>query len=202
MAQFIIEMGSGNTCRNDRAEVEKMIDAVAGVDSGEHEVILKWQLFVHAPPNEMLYSGVFDHAYHYAKMYGYETTASVFDELSLKFLLLYDVPFVKIACRPHLYSLIRKCPAPVYVSVSRPDILDDEPGVTRLCCVPEYPASLEDYERIFPNLRHVSDHTVGWQLYRRARPEIIEKHFVHERRAVNPDAGPFSVLPHELGEVL
>jgi len=202
MAQFIVEMGSGNTCRNDRAEVERMIDAVVGADSCEHDVVFKWQLFAVEPPNIPLARHVFDHAYHYALMYGYETTASVFDDGSLEFLLEYEVPFVKIACRPTKYSLIRKCPAPVYVSVSRPDILDDEPNVTRLMCVPKYPATVEEYESVFPDLRHVSDHTPGWYLYQRVRPEIIEKHFVHERRATNPDAGVFAVMPHELAEVL
>lgn len=203
VTQFIVEFGSGNTCRNDRGEVERMIDAVAEVDSGVwDEVIFKWQLFHIVPPNIRLQQEIFDHAYHYAASIGYPTTASVFDPDSLAFLLGYDVPFVKIACRGSLYALIDECPVPVYVSVSHPAITFEDDDVTELCCVSQYPALLSEYERIFPDLSRVSDHTIGWDLLLKHSPVIIEKHVVHERRATNPDAGAFSVTPEELRGVL
>jgi sialic acid synthase SpsE len=133
---------------------------------------------------------------------GYDTTASVFDEESRDFLLEYDVPFVKIANRSHLYGVIDECPVRMYVSVSSPAVVFDNPLVLTLENVAKYPAGLDEYERVFPDLARVSDHTVGWELYRKHKPEIIEKHFVHERRATNPDAGPFAVTPGELAEVL
>lgn len=199
--QFIIEMGSGNSCRNDIDTVRKMIDAVDLVDSGVHDVVFKWQLFTSAPPNRPLKREVFDYAYNYAADFGYETTASVFDEDSLEYLSKFDVPFIKIACREHLYGLVLQILTIAYVSVPEP--MDGRwPGAVQLCCVPEYPAELEDYEKRFPDLRYVSDHTPGWELYWKHDPDIIEKHFVLKREAGNPDAGPFAVTPEQLSEVL
>ena len=99
--KLILDCGSGNTCRNDKAIVREMIDAITAVNTGKHEITLKWQLFESAPPNVPLDRDIFDYAYDYA--YGqYKTTASVFDGSSLEFLREYDTPFIKIANRPDL----------------------------------------------------------------------------------------------------
>lgn len=197
--QLILDMGGGNTCENSCITAEMMIKEVFKADSGKHDIVLKWQLFKDAPPNKPLDRDVFDHAYHFAKNYGYETTASVFDEDSLDFLMGYDIPFVKIACRPELYYLAYESDVPVYISVSDNDI---EPACdVKLACVREYPATVEQYAN-FKSLKYISDHTVGWDLYRKYQPEILEKHFVHFRNLGNPDAGPFAVTGKELLEIM
>jgi sialic acid synthase SpsE len=195
-------MGGGNTARNDPAIIKQMIDLVDLVDTAEHEVILKWQLFTDAPPNIPMTHEAFDFAYHYAAKFGFETTSSVFDIESMRFLMGYDVPFVKIACRPELYGLAKYSTVPVYISSS--GSLVDIPNATIMACIPKYPATIKEYEDRFTveDLNIVSDHTVGWGLYLKYQPAIIEKHFVHERRADNPDAGPFAVDAKMLRMVL
>ena len=198
---IILDLGSGNSCRNDKRIVERMIREIAEFDT-DLEVILKWQLFRDAPPNIPLDRECFRYAYDLAWKLGYPTTSSVFDLDSFRFLMGFDVPFVKIACRPELYELARYSTKPVYISTSASRI--EMPGQTVLACVSKYPATLWDYELSFTDeeLKHVSDHTVGWELYHKHNPSIIEKHFVHERNPDNPDAGPFAVTPYQLAEVL
>jgi sialic acid synthase SpsE len=48
----------------------------------------------------------------------------------------------------------------------------------------------------------ISDHTAGLDLYRKYHPSIWEKHLVLERTEGNLDAGPFSITPGELREVI
>ena len=205
--RFIAEFGSGNTCKNDIQIVEQMIDGLADVDSGTHDVVIKWQLFHDAPPNTPLWHTIFEHAYHYAKTKGYQTTASVFDRESLDFLLRFDVPFVKIACLPRLYPMARNVPKEMPVVVSYPSpgrIAKAGPHIIPLCCVRQYPASIESYE-VFPAdqlKRGISDHTVGWELWNRYQPAWFEKHIVLEHDDENPDAGPFAATPEDLAEVL
>lgn len=198
--KLILDLGSGNSCKNDKGIVREMIDAIASVSTRKDDIILKWQLFESAPPNIPLERDVFDYAYDYA--YGrFKTAASVFDESSLEFLQEYDVPFIKIACRPELYILavkIDNClmsvPLPLTISAGE-----------QMACVSKYPATIEDYEKAFPYRMlksAISDHTIGWDLYNKYKPQIIEKHFVHTRDSGNPDAGAFAVTAEELKEIL
>lgn len=206
MAEIILDCGSGNTCKNDRRLVEEMIDAVKAVDSGKHDVVIKWQLFEDQPPNVPLRRDVFDYAYTYAAAVGYKCTSSVFDKPSLEFLLTYDVPFVKIANRPDLWGLIGEIPRnhEVYVSVSncRPNWTDK---IRHFSCVPEYPATIQQYARLAPlglgHLSNISDHTVGLGLWYKYQPARWEKH-LKLPDSTGPDAGPFAITPEELGEIL
>ena len=205
MSQFIIEMGSGNTCKNDVGKVREMIDAVVSVDSGKHEVIFKHQLFKDEPPNKPLAREVFAWAYAYARGLGYQTTASVFDIESLSFLDLFDVPFIKIACRPKLYYLADLTENRCVASFYEQGVASVEEEAGWLACVPWYPAEIRDYEDKHSPLalgEGISDHTVGWKLYKRYNPARIEKHFCLKHDKKNPDAGPFAVTPDELAEVL
>jgi sialic acid synthase SpsE len=200
MALFILDMGSGNTCRNDKDTIRRMIHEVAELDFNGHDVVLKWQLFKDAPPNVPLDHGCFNYAVEIAERLALQTTASVFDLESLRFLMNFDVPFVKIANRPDLYHLAEFAAVPFYVSTAQSGFnLKD---AVMLACVSNYPATIEEYEARFTpgELQYVSDHTVGWRLYEKYRPYVIEKHFVHERVDGNPDAGPFSVTADELAE--
>ena len=112
----ILDMGSGNTSKNDINIIKKMIDALAEVDP-ERKFIIKYQLFKDAPPNIPLEQGKFSFAHGYATGKGYKTTASVFDIESLNFLLQFDPCFVKIANRPDLYWLIGEVPRKIPIII-------------------------------------------------------------------------------------
>jgi len=197
--QLILDCGSGNTCCNDRSIIREMINKVVKIDNQKHEIIFKWQLFTFAGVNIPLTWKNFDYAYLYAREMGYKTTASVFDSENFDFLMTYIIPFVKIACIPDLYHLAYHSDVPVYVSVPDDDI---QPKCdVRLACVRQYPATLEQYS-VFKSHKYVSDHTVGWDLYKKYKPDILEKHYVHKRVEGNPDAGLFAVTPDQLEEVM
>ena len=206
---IILDMGSGNTCKNDVLYVERMIDELAAVDTGKHEIVIKWQLFTECPPNEVLWLAVFDYAYEYAKKKGYQTTASVFDLDGLQFLLKYDIPFVKLANRPDLYWLAGEVPRkiPVYVSTGGaeyPDIAD-----VLLYCVSKYPAEVKDYKNKMllndmlglNDYIGLSDHTTDFTLYHKYKPSIYECHY-RLADSTGPDAGLFARTPEALREVL
>jgi sialic acid synthase SpsE len=200
MSQIILDMGSGNTCKNSVDYAYKMIDAVAAIDSHKHEVIFKWQLFQDEPPNVPLDHLVFGRAYAHAKGFGYKTTSSVFDKPSLDFLLNFDIPFVKIACRPRIYWLIGEVPRklPVYVSWTGEEMIRGD--IIRMFCVPKYPAEVSDYPK---GASVISDHTRGLDLWKQSSPRIWEKHFVLEYDPNNPDAAlGHAIKPDLLKEVL
>ena len=208
MSQIILDFGSGNTCRNDMSIVRRMIDELKAVDTGKHEIIIKWQLFKRAGDNMPLDLCLFDGAYEHAKVKGYKTTSSVFDLDSLKFLLNYDIPFVKIANNRALDWLIGEVPRkiPVYVSYDT-DVgcyENNGTGIETLACISKYPAQIWDYEEEFGDvtLRNISDHTVGLDLFKKYQPRIWEKHYVLEHDKSNLDGGLFATIPNELTEIL
>jgi sialic acid synthase SpsE len=209
MSQIILDFSSGNTCRNDINIVKRMIDELKAVDTGKHEVIIKWQLFKDAGDNIPLDQKVFTLARGYAWINGYKTTASVFDKLSLDFLLGFDVPFVKIANRRDLDWLIGEVPRKirVYQSLGKNDAWNWQhasgANIQFLVCVSEYPAKVEDYEIFFrPALNGISDHTTDFQLWNKYHPEVIEWHYVLEHDSNNLDAGPFARTPEQLRGIL
>lgn len=129
-------------------------------------------------------------------------TSSVFDKESLEFLLGFDIPFVKIACLPALYPLIGEVPRKINVHASvTADWIEFPPheNITWFTCVRKYPADISDY---ITRSIYVSDHTVGWYLFRDWNPEKIEKHLCPAHEPDNPDSGPFAVTPEELREVI
>jgi sialic acid synthase SpsE len=202
MSLFVLDMGSGNSCRNDKKIIERMLKDIAEVDEGVNDIVLKWQLFKSAPPNIPLEPEMFKYAYDMAERLCFETTSSIFDIESLRYLMTFKVPFVKIANRPDLYELAQYATVPVYVSTSVTGyhLADSK----MMACISKYPATIEEYERTFTRteLDILSDHTVGWELYKKYMPSVIEKHFVHERHPDNPDAGLFAVTQSELAEVI
>jgi sialic acid synthase SpsE len=219
MSEIILDFGSGNTCRNDLSIAIQMIDELNSIDTEKHDVIIKWQLFKQAGDNIPLQQDVFDFAYHYAKKYGYETTASVFDQESLDFLLKYDVPMIKIANRRDLDWLIGEIPRKIKIYISDTNDFNycdlDSNNITKFCCVSKYPATIEDYEEewainfeISVNMysrnklkKAVSDHTSNLELWNKYQPEIIEWHYKLEN-STGLDAGSFARTPQQLAEVL
>jgi hypothetical protein len=205
MAQIILDMGSGNSCKNSADYAKLMIDAVAAIDSHRHEVIFKFQLFQDEPPNIPLDHLVFNAAYYHAKSLGYKTTSSVFDALSLEYLLRYEIPFVKIACRPRLYWLIGEIPrrVPVYVSYWESRHIPFGGYITPMFCVPKYPAALSDYDDLkYEDVPIVSDHTKGLELWNAYAPHVWEKHFILEDDPTNPDAAGHAIKPDLVKEII
>jgi sialic acid synthase SpsE len=206
----IADFGSGNTCKNNPDTILAMI---RGLDSADrrHDAIIKWQLFAAetVPLCTRLTHEAFDHAYNAARMYGYQTTASVFDVESLELLLSYDVPFVKIAAREWAYPLISKVPRGVPVVVSVVCMNDAIKYMMRenmhvMCCVPEYPAPAHRYGEQFsePMLhKGISDHSPSLNMWRKYRPEVYERHFKLPD-STGLDAGPFASTPEEWKEIL
>ena len=204
---IILDFGSGNTCKNDILYIARMIDELKAVDTGKHQVIIKWQLFEKAGDNIPLDFSRFSFAYEYAKKHGYETTASVFDVKSLNYLLLFDVPFIKIANRPDLYWLAGEVPrkVPVYMSASGLSLQSEyfSDGDVVLNCVSKYPATAEEYVKIFgaSSTWGLSDHTTDFKLYHKYNPKIYECHYKLSD-STGLDAGDFARMPEQLGEIL
>lgn len=216
MSQIIIDMGSGNTCHNDKAYIKKMYDELKAVDTGKHEVIIKWQLFEKAGDNIPLTHECFDYAYKYGTNLGYKVTSSVFDKNSLDFLLGYDVPFIKIANNRDLDYLIGEIPrkVPICISIGKEITqhihlkMDDYAFPFSydmpLYCVSNYPAKYDDYIKVFrleQLHRGISDHTTDFLLFRKFEPKTIEWHF-GLLDSTGLDAGPFMKTPEMLQEVL
>ena len=191
-----------------------MIESLADVDAKRVSTI-KWQLWTRGTERQCvrLNWALFKQAYLYAERLGFRTTASVFDVEALRYLLTFDVPFVKIANRPYLRHLSRYVPRgiPIVYSVGSfadyEDLCDD--GIQRtdpvMLCISQYPAHADDYKEHLLELTDcdvgISDHTIGFDLWRKYHPEVYEKHLRLES-STGPDAGPWAATPSELKEVL
>lgn len=206
----ILDMGSGNTCKNNPDTILRMIKILSIIDP-KKKFILKWQLFKKAGDNIPLLPSVFSYAYNIAMDYGFETTASVFDIKSLNYLLQFDIPFVKIANRPDLYWLIGEVPRKIEIVLSyksshaldKYDDIENEEINYLLCCISKYPAKLGSYEKKFNKSclkRGISDHTIDWQLFRKYKPKIYEYHFKLPD-STGPDAGEFARTPEQISEI-
>lgn len=205
--QIILDISGGNTHKNDWAYAKRMIDEVAAVDNHKHEIILKPQLFVKAGDNIPLKAIIFDKMFHYSKKLGYKMTASVFDEISLAFLLLYEPCFIKIANRRDLDWLIGEIPRKIWIYRSVSSKKDVNAGWeygevdVNLGCISKYPATIKDYSCFDLDWYGLSDHTVGLELLKTHKPSIWEKHF-KLNDSTGLDAGPWAITPKELKEVL
>ena len=205
---IILDFGSGETCKNNRRYIERMIDELAAVDTGKQEVIIKWQLFdtIYYQDRKLasLEHHAFYHAKRYAEKYGYKTTASVFDKKSIDFLAAFDIPFIKIANREEIYSFIhyiQQYDKKIIMSISKLALI--VPGIDFMCCVSKYPAEPEEYIERFSDFLHfgLSDHTTDFFLYNKYKPRIYECHYKLED-STGPDAGPFARTPAQLKEIL
>jgi sialic acid synthase SpsE len=196
-----------------------MIDAIKAIDTGKHEVVLKFQLSLPDGINVPLDHDVFDYGYRYGNEQGYKVTSSVADLESLKFLLQYDVCFVKIPNDRGLDWLIGYVSRmiPVYVSCNDSYMMTNiwcneweyKDNITPLACISKYPATIEEYEHKFQDnfSGHlarkcpISDHTIDFTLWHKYHPSIIEWHFKLED-STGLDAGPFAIMPEELRKIL
>ena len=214
MSQIIFELGSGETCKNDKDTIRRLVDSILDLDTCQHEIVFKWQLLKEVPKEspadlKLLSKDAFDYAYNYIRHCGYPCTASVFDMDSLSFLLQYDIPFVKIACRRSKYWLINMVPRkiPVYVAVKSPaDVyffVKDNYNVKTLCCVPKYPAVSTEYETTFGyNLSlGISDHSPDLRLFHEYHPLVYERH-IKLADSTGYDAGAHASLPEAFEDIL
>jgi len=195
MRQIILDMGSGNTCKNNMRTIRKMIDSLGELelDKIDGEIIIKWQLFEKAGDNIPFTQ--FPYAYGYAEACGFKTTASVFDKKSLDHLLRYDIPFVKIANNKQSYEMAKLIPHNVkkYVSWGAgAGHVKMIPGDELLYCVSEYPAKMYQYAALnFLPGDNISDHTTNFDLYKKYQPKIIEWHYKLPE-STGLDAGTFA----------
>ena len=211
MATIILDIGSGNTHKNDWKYLKRMLDELKEVDTGKHEIIIKHQLFIKAGDNIPLKHEIFEKAYDYAKKLGYKTTSSAFDKESIDFLLQFDIPFVKIANNRKLDWLVGEIPRKIPVITSYGNIEElkvaERCNVGRLLCISKYPATLESYEEAF-DLKYyiscdygISDHTTNFDLFNKYKPETLEIHYKLEN-STGLDAGEFAKTPKQLSEIL
>ena len=210
--QIVLEFGSGNTCKNNKEYVQKMLDALRAVDNDNFDIVIKWQLFEKTagdPRNIPLKKSVFDYAYRYAKDLGYKTTSSVFDVASLDFLLEHDIPFVKISCNSTYDFLMDSVPKNmwIYKSISM-GLGCKADGLKRLYlnCIPSYPASTKAYMDMLQTTNkylkyYISDHTDNWKVFKWFRPDVYECHF-KLKDSTGLDAGVFARTPEQLGAIL
>jgi len=205
MRQIILDMGSGNTCRNNKLLIREMYDSLDLIDNHKYEVIVKWQLFQRAGDNIPLNKRSFDYAYHYGHDLGYKVTASAFDRDSLDFLMGYKVPFIKIANNSKLHYLIKNIPEDImlYISSDLPLYLERRKATYKhLWCVSKYPALISDYEKFkLKKGSYLSDHTQDFKLFFAKNPEIIEWHYKLVS-SVGLDAGVFARTPEQLSKIL
>ena len=202
---IILDTGSGNGHGNDIEYQKELIDSVIPL-AEKHDVVLKYQLFNSAPPNKPLKRDVFRYAYEYAEEIGINVTASVFDADSLRFLQVFEVPFIKIANNPSLHYLARQIhDTTLIISYPSTAEMGKRKNVHPLCCVSRYPAQMIEYEKNFTSYwltQGISDHTEGFNLYHKYQPEIWEKHYVLKHDKNNPDAGKFAIIPNDLKELI
>jgi sialic acid synthase SpsE len=198
---IILDLGSGNSCRNSIDYAFRMVKAV--VDLSLSDVVIKWQLFKREGDNVPLSLEVFERAFKYAATWGIRTTASVFDKDSLDYLLTFPVPFVKLANKVSSQILIKDIPddVPIILSTDKPDYKSARKLTDVIYTVSKYPAEEKDYDKFGDKLKQgLSDHTVNWKLYQRFKPAIYECHFKLKDTTGN-DAGAFARLPEQFAEM-
>jgi len=217
--EVILDIGEGAALNPaTERQIGELITAVDEVlqETGfpREKLTLKPQLFENEPPNTPLMSKTFDLLHKLASQREIGVTASVFDEPSLQTLLDYPIPFVKIANRQYLRALKAGIPRGIRVVTSVGGGGFDAEGGCRyrygenedlLCCVSEYPATMEGYREAFPGIAlwywGMSDHTVGLDLWRKYRPTLYERHFAVDWMK-GPSVGPWSIGVDELREIL
>ncbi len=186
MIQIVLDV-SANTFKNNWGYFEQMVQQIKTIDSGKYNIVFKTQLFSRhseaAKINIPLDHEVYEEMNRICGDYNYSLTSSVFDNISLDFLLHFseDTPFIKIACRSDLYNLIENIPSNiiVYVSIDCRKTISDalHKSITNnrtlrvLKCIPEYPANTKDYiDNIFkiPGYiySNISDHTANLKLFK------------------------------------
>jgi len=209
--KIILDAGSGETCQNDKAIVRRIIDCIVQLQQNtEKKLIVKWQLFDYIPFLERLKYDVLKYAVDYARDKNLETCVSVFDQESLYYVNLLKVKYLKIACRPNLYHLLKSWLPGNQEWIVSVDSLQLKIELQKLqipfiplFCVPEYPANMVKYQSLFlRNLSFsISDHTPDFQLYKKYQPIWYERHF-KLADTTGADSGVWASTPEQVEEIL
>jgi sialic acid synthase SpsE len=192
---IIFDCGSGNTCENSIDTACKMVKEIFDIGIPNSDKVIKWQLFKSAGKNIPLSHEVFERACRYADVLGIRTTASVFDEESLEYLLKFGVPFVKIANNDSSREVMKKVPSdiPIIQSIDKVEMpVGSRENLSIIYTVSKYPADKKDYEKFGDKLKKgISDHTENFDLYLKHSPKIYEFHF-KLKDSKGLDAGSFA----------
>lgn len=225
MDEIILDVAP-NTFQNNIEYFNKMVSEIKKIDTKKYKITFKTQMFSSgskaAEINLPFDRNILLKCFCICQEAGYQFTSSVFDYASLRTLLdsAIPIPFIKIACRDSIYPLGGFVPRniPIYVSVVENRMRAGEISKWLLykrdkvlICVPEYPAARAGYGISLYNT-NISDHTEGlklfdeWQSHNddisRKDTLCFEMHYVLERKASNPDAGPFAKTISELSLIL
>lgn len=182
-------------------------------------VTLKVQLFPNIPfftdsGNVHLPLKTFEKAYEFSKSIGTPFTASVFGEDELKFLMDFNLPFIKFAYsqRKQFSWMEQACNKGHDIMVSTnlmelPKLHELFPdNLLGLFCIPEYPVTYEvNFERMFEYFDGFSDHTLGISHINKARiagAKIIEKHVTLNHDDIRCPDHLFAVTFNDLSRAL
>jgi hypothetical protein len=157
MTQVILDIAA-NTHLNSESKMVELMECIPHTD--KYEIVLKTQFWSENNPqgdNLRCTEFALRNFRRIAREFGFKSTSSVFDLYSLRELICLSecgddpIPFVKIACRPELRSLIDEIPRKFHVIASfdpRNESYLKVPSYrcTPMRCVPEYPATLEGYQ--------------------------------------------------------
>ena len=205
---LIAEIGQ-NHC-GDMKLARYLIDKakVNGADLVKFQLYDSEKLYGEKQTSELTKNQAYD-LFHYGKEQGIEVFFSVFDIERVDWCEEIGVKRYKVAYSQkynrELWDKIATTRKPIIASMKdgHPLIQYEDSTVYPLWCVPNYPASIEDYNIMsFVYWEGISDHTIGIQvaqiaLARGAR--IIEKHFAIDHNT-GVDA-PWSMIPSELKEL-
>lgn len=197
-----IAIDPGSTHMGKKEYIQELIETSKACGASS----VKFQLF----PNlsEFTYTGnihmpfdLFEYAYNVGESAGIPVTASVFGEEELKFLLGFDVPYIKFAFAQRKMwrrmEMVHKKGIPVVVTTTLWDWYDFP--VTKLITAYHdtktlYPNPyLMDFSGLFPvRFQGYSDHSIGWSNAIRAHNAgsvWLEKHMMLDKPdIVCPDA--------------
>jgi len=180
---IILDLGNGDAHHNDRGCIKETIDSIADITK---DVVIKFQLFHAIGDKKNMRRDIFDYAYCYGREQGFYVTASCFDEDSYNFLIKnYHIPFFKIANQPQLRRMFAPNDRDIF-SVDTSDLYRGYAylGCKVMCCVSEYPATVETYEERFKPYQlsfGISDHTDSNDLYAKYKPLIYEAHYMLQK---------------------
>lgn len=145
--------------------------------------------------------------YAYGKI---DVTASVFDEMNLRFLINQTPKFIKFAYSQKLQRpWIQECLENEIEAIVSCDVMTDmkvPQRCTKLFCVSQYPVySQLSFDGLFPRFQGFSDHTMGINQTIEAvlqGARTIEKHFTLNHSDIDCPDSFFALSPAELASLV
>jgi sialic acid synthase SpsE len=190
---------SANIHRNDKGLMERIIDGLPIPPDGIRYAIKTqyWRVgnTIVGKENKRTEYRMLRDIRDACRVRGLQWGSSAFDLSSMKTLCHLRPDFVKIACRPRIYSLGKHVPRGIKLFVSinlkHPHKLEYEH--IPMGCIPEYPADTSLYAtQSCRSYVAISDHTVNDVVFAMKPWKYYECHYCEARDPNNPDAGPFA----------